>query len=336
MKPSLLGVLRCPICFGNLQLDRAFPPSCVWLQEGTLVCARCSRSYPIIDGIPRILDDSLPGMREKRREIEGWANIAREKGWYTPSDEVDRVLPFTNRDLGWNDPVWGANEYSFSLLLDNYIRPGMKVLEVGAAKCWGAQHLIPRGCEYVGTDTLADPNIGLGRGAFYAQRVGEFDRVQADGERLPFVTWSFDLTYCAATLHHALTLPKMVREMARVTRPGGFVVALNEGTRPRQMSEDNPLQDEEKRFGINEHVHTIWEYVGAFLRAGLVPQRLERSDGYRILAKHPVAVRFLRLPRGKIWSTIYASHCVDYGGVSLFGWKAGTWRLKSIAKNALD
>ena len=95
------------------------------------------------------------------------------------------MLPYVNRDLGWDDRTWGANEHSFGLLLDR-LRPGMRVLEIGAAKCWGAQHVLPRGCEYVGTDILADPKIGLGRGTFYEERVGPFLRVQADGESLPF------------------------------------------------------------------------------------------------------------------------------------------------------
>ena len=64
----------------------------------------------------------------------------------------------------------------------------MRVLEVGAAKAWAAQHLVPLGVEYVATDILADPKIGLGRGAFYEARVGPFARVQADGEHLPFAT----------------------------------------------------------------------------------------------------------------------------------------------------
>ena len=54
-----------------------------------------------------------------------------------------------------------------------------------AAKAWAPQHLVPLGCEYVATDILADPVIGLGRGAFYEERVGAFGRVQADGEHLP-------------------------------------------------------------------------------------------------------------------------------------------------------
>ena len=44
------------------------------------------------------------------------------------------------------------------------MRPGDRVVEVGAAKSWAAQHLLPRGCEYVACDLVVDRSIGLGRG----------------------------------------------------------------------------------------------------------------------------------------------------------------------------
>jgi SAM-dependent methyltransferase len=262
--------MRCPVCAGTLADG-----------GGSLTCGSCGRVYVVDDGIPRLLDDALPGIKEKRLEIEGWVEKARSEAWYEPDDAVDAALPYVCRDLGWTDSVWHANEFSFTVLLDRYVKPGMRVLELGAAKCWGAQHLIPLGCEYVGTDILTDPNIGLGRGAFYEGRVGPFARVQADGEHLPFASESFDLTYCAATLHHALDLNRMVQEMARVTRRGGIVAGLNEGTRAVGTSPDAPGQEEEKALGINEHVHTVWAYLWAFVRARLVLRRLEHSAGVR-------------------------------------------------------
>src|SRR5439155_14535870 len=180
--------------------------------------------------------------------IEGWAAMARSQGWYEPDDDVDAVLPYLCRDLGWDDKTWRATEHSFSLLLERAVRPGMRVLEIGAAKCWAAQHLVPRGCEYVAVDILADANIGLGRGAFYEARVGPFARIQADGEHLPLASGSFDLVYCVAALHHALDLRLMVAEMARVTRRGGTVAALNEGTRALRASGEVEDQEHEKSF----------------------------------------------------------------------------------------
>src|SRR5262249_53209638 len=153
-------------------------------------------------------------------------------------------------ELGWEDPEWHATAHSFWVLFDRYVagRRGLRVLEVGAAKGWAAPHWGAQGCEYVATDILVDENIGLGRGSFY----GEFGRVQADGEHLPFVDGAFDVAYCCATLHHALDLPAMVRELARVTKPGGVVAALNEGTRGLGRSPENPAQESEKALGINE------------------------------------------------------------------------------------
>ena len=269
-----------------------------------------------------MLDDSFPGLREKLAEATGWVALAREEGWYEPDDEVDAHLPFLCRDLGWDDTTWRSNEHSFQLLLDHYVQPGMRVLEVGAAKCWGAQHLVPRGCSYVGTDILTDANIGLGRGGFYEPRAGPFARVQADGERLPFAGGVFDLAYCVATLHHALDLRAMVRELARVTRPGGVVAALNEGTRRAARDpRDHPEQRHERAFGINEHVHSLWGYLAAFLRAGLVPGRIEHAEGPAALAPRRVTGRLLRFPAGRFLATLWAQNVYPFSGVSLYARK---------------
>ena len=270
-----------------------------------------------------MLDDRLPGIAAKKREIEGWSAMAQAQGWYEPDDEVDAHLPYLNRDLGWDDKNWRATEHSFSLLLERFVRPGMRVLEVGAAKAWASQHLVPLGCEYVATDILDDAQIGLGRGAFYEARVGPFGRVQADGEHLPFVSGSFDLVYCVAALHHALDLGAMVREMARVTRRGGSVCALNEGTRALTAPGDVPDQAEEKEFGINEHVHTLYAYLWTFARSGLVVRRVVQAEGYENLSRRRIAGRLLRLPvAGRTAATWFSQTCHGYSGVSLYARKA--------------
>lgn len=309
---GLLPLLRCPLCRGEIRDG-----------EDELRCVSCGGVFPVVDGIPRLVHERLPGAAAKLREAEGWVEMARADSWYEPDDEVDAVLPYLCRDLGWDDKNWRANEHSFTLLLDRYVRPEMRVLEVGAAKCWAAQHLVPRGCEYVGVDILADPSIGLGRGAFYAARVGPFARIQADGERLPFADGSFDLVFCVAALHHALDLHAMVQEMARVVRRGAIVAALNEGTRALGRSGENPEQVREKGYGINEHVHSLPAYVAAFARAGLLVRRIEQAEGTGDLARRRIAGRLLRLPRGRVWATLFSQFCHGYSGVSLYAWKPG-------------
>lgn len=299
---DVAAILRCPVCRGELASA-----------GNGLACRRCGRTYAVEAGIPLLLHDDLPGAAAKRRESAGWVEKARREGWYEPDDEADARLPAgPDDDLGWL-----GTRHSFQVLLDRYpVAPGARVLEVGAAKAWAAPHWRERGCEYVATDVLVDPRIGLGRGAFY----GDFARVQADGEHLPFADRSFDLVYCVATLHHALDLGRMVRELARVARPGAVVAALNEGTRPVGGSADAPDQAAEKELGINEHVHTVWAYLAAFARAGLVIRRAERADGWPLVG--PAAL-LGRLPKlGTTLGTLVHLSGGGYAGVSLYARRA--------------
>jgi ubiquinone/menaquinone biosynthesis C-methylase UbiE/uncharacterized protein YbaR (Trm112 family) len=311
VRHQLLSILRCPVCRGAVEPENDKGRD---LEDGTLHCLSCGETFGVERGIAMMLSDRLPGMREKRAEVEGWVEKAKGEHWYEPEDEVDAALPYVCRDLGWTDSVWAANEYSFTRLLDRWVRPGLKVLEIGAAKAWGSQHLVPRGCEYVASDVLADEKIGIGRGAFYAERVGHFERVQADGEHLPFADGSFDLTYCVATLHHALDLPRMVAEMGRVTRRGGTVAGLNEGTRPLGWSDEAPGQETEKQLGINEHTHTAWAYLAAFARARILVRELYPANGKLLGADGGGAVRTL-------WAHTRQGSELGYDGISLAGTK---------------
>jgi len=298
----LPAYVRCPACRGSL--------------DDGLACGSCGRRYGADDGIARLLDPEAPGLAAKLRELQAWPELAREQGWYEADDRIDAALPFLNRDLGWRDRSWGATEHGFQLLLDRYVRPGDRVLEVGAAKSWAAQHLLPRGCEYVACDLVVDPLIGLGRGEFFAARAGPYLRLQADGERLPFADGSFDVAFCVATLHHALDLGAMVRELARVTRRGAVVAAINEGTRAPYVSGLNPEQEHEKELGINEHVHTMWAYLWAFARARVQPVRLEFAEGPAELARRRIAGKLLRL--GRLPATLWALNAYPYAGLSLY------------------
>jgi SAM-dependent methyltransferase len=306
VQKPLLDLLRCPVCHATLVHE-----------DDVLDCTGCGRRFSVDGDIPLMLHSDLPGAPEKLAEAAGWVEKARAEGWYEPDDAVDAVLPFVNEKLGWDDLNWLANAHSLRVLLERYLPDarGLRVLEVGAAKAWAARLWFERDCEFVATDILADPKIGLGRGVFY----GDFARVQADGEHLPFANESFDVVYCVATLHHALDLPRMVEEMARVARPGGLVAGLNEGTRGVRRSPDNPDQESEKELGINEHVHTVWAYAAAFARAGLRIRRIERADGYPPV---PFGRLLSKLPKvGPTLGTLTHLSMSHYAGVSLYARK---------------
>ena len=59
MKTRLLDWLVCPMCGdGSLALE-AWRESAGEIAEGLLTCGSCARTYPIINGIPRMLPDAL-------------------------------------------------------------------------------------------------------------------------------------------------------------------------------------------------------------------------------------------------------------------------------------
>lgn len=50
LSPELLEILACPMCKGRVELGE---------RGKELVCVRCGRRYPIVDGIPHMLPDEL-------------------------------------------------------------------------------------------------------------------------------------------------------------------------------------------------------------------------------------------------------------------------------------
>lgn len=54
MKRSLMDILCCPVCKGDLSL-RVDAEDAKEVLEGTLHCTACSVDYPIHEGIPNLL-----------------------------------------------------------------------------------------------------------------------------------------------------------------------------------------------------------------------------------------------------------------------------------------
>ncbi len=98
-----------------------------------------------------------------------------------------------------------------------------RVLDVGAGTGAFAYALASRVREVVAVD--ADPEMAERARADAPENV---EVVVGDGESLPFESFSFDLAVTARTLHHTPRPELVIAELARLTRPGGTILVVDQ------------------------------------------------------------------------------------------------------------
>jgi 2-polyprenyl-3-methyl-5-hydroxy-6-metoxy-1,4-benzoquinol methylase len=99
-------------------------------------------------------------------------------------------------------------------LIASHLRPGARILEIGAGTGQQARELARRGFDITAIE-IASSN-------YSAERV--FPIVDYDGRVIPFADASFDIVFSSNVLEHVPDLAQMNREIRRVLRPGGICV----------------------------------------------------------------------------------------------------------------
>jgi ubiquinone/menaquinone biosynthesis C-methylase UbiE len=170
-----------------------------------------------------------------------------------------------------------------------------RVLDVGSGTGAFAFAVAPRVRAVVAVDS--DPAL-----AERARRAApaNVEVVVGDGERLPFGAFEFDISGTLRTLHHTQRPELLVAELARVTRPGGTILVvdqlapvdplaateLNRFERARDPSTTRVLADNDLRslFDANglvvrtaEHVAERRELDAYLDLAGCVGEERERA-----------------------------------------------------------
>lgn len=181
----------CPVCKGVLSAD------------GTLVCQSCGLSYPLVDGLPVLVPDTLTAQHEGQREY-----FDREFSGYSAYQLENWRLSFIERIFGALGVLEGGSPY-----LDVGVGgSGATVIE--AAR---------RGVEAVGCDLSVEGVLAACR---FAQDEGVSDVatfVVCPAETLPFPDSSFAAGSAVALLEHLDDDRPAVAELARVLRPGALL-----------------------------------------------------------------------------------------------------------------
>lgn len=192
------------------------------------------------------------------------------------------------REYWWNDAF---TEFLIDTLKP---RPGNRILDVGCGTGMaeiriGRLHLSQ--LRLFGVDLRFD-RVAVARHdtAAHNQRVAF---AAADAAALPFPSGVFDSTYGVAILQHVADLSGAVSEMARVTRPGGRVVAVEPDNAARYWHSSEPA-------GVE--AYAVRNRFFAAMHAA-VPAAPEYAVGPRIptlFAAHgvePIDVRLFPVPR---------------------------------------
>jgi len=315
---SYLTALACPRCHSVLTeiTYRAYveqlkgqpltrtgtPPTA--RPDTVLLCSRCSRAYPVLEGTPILLapealssepvseDLTHPYYAEAYAEMEHYGSVAREQARHLESSppfrSVKRSIECAAEGCfgllrpvdAWLDqmPDTEAHWDAYSHLGDI---GGAEVLQLGG-KGTNVVRMLLAGAE---TGWLLTPMLGeVAFARSLADAAGVRDRFHAVvgvAEELPFREDRLDAVFTAGCLHHMQT-GRVFEELARALRPGGRFSAVEPwraplygiGTRIFGKREPNPFcrpltEDRVRTFGSTFKRADVVHH-GAFLRYPLI------------------------------------------------------------------
>lgn len=243
MKPSLLPLLTCPVAGTPLRIEAfairdetdAAGAGVADVEQGALVSDE-GRVYPILDGVPRLIEGALhlyPSFRKRwSTRLEG---LPSNDGPTPPRPEFDRdVLPTLRRfEKEWSAHdldglTWGLEQHVRIEHLLRYVALGpgdLKdkwLLDAGAGTGQLACSYATLGGDVVGADlSPAVARTWPHRARWAGANASRVHLVQADLMHPPFRDGAFDVIHSSGVLHHTPDTRRAFDAVARLAKPGG-------------------------------------------------------------------------------------------------------------------
>lgn len=229
MPPDVLAtwvvpLLACPVCWDDLVFhEMEGGPDGVLEHVGVA----CLERYPVIQGIPRLL---VGASRSRLARAHGaWfsehpslADLRRAWGAEAGTRGVVEDFDFEWSQFRATDTVDVTNvyeQYFDQVAPDDLARTGT-ILDAGCGAGRWAYQVASRGPRVIAMD------LGLSIEVAAANTVA-LERVacvQGDLLHLPLRDGSVDAAYCLGVLHHVEDPAPAMRHIARVVRPGGWIL----------------------------------------------------------------------------------------------------------------
>ncbi len=236
MKLSLLGILACPVCGGDLACAEleADARRDAAIEETTLACKRCARKYPVVGGVPRLRPPNpVARAAAKTREAFGWEWL-RYPG-SLPGDK-DVFLEET--------------------MLTPSVFAGKLVLDAGCGMGRYSAVALSLGAEVVAVDL----SESLERVVARAQDQPKLHPVEADLLHPPFKKGVFDVVYSQGVLHHTADTRAAFAAVAALVKPSGLLSVWLYGKAGRYRDfASNPLKS--GRGWVARHRRAAWALV---------------------------------------------------------------------------
>jgi SAM-dependent methyltransferase len=200
VKERLLQYLSCPACAGAITLASVATTEAEQIIEGQLSCDACTRTWPIVRGVPRF---ASPETVEEDKAATA-ANFGWQWQHFTQFDEK-----YEQQFLGWIAPVT-PEFFKDKVVLEGGCGKGR---HTQLAAQWGARDVI-------GVDLS-----GAVEPAFAATRnLPNAHIVQADIYNLPLAP-IFDYAFSVGVLHHLPDPRGGFKSLASKVKAGGHISA---------------------------------------------------------------------------------------------------------------
>ncbi len=170
------------------------------------------------------------------------------------------------------------------------------VLDLGAGTGLASHAFASNGARVWALEPDASPVMG--RGAAGRATVGlPVQLLAGTGESVPLSDACIDVVYVRQVLHHVADLDAVLRESARVLRPGGVFLACREHVvDDRRQLDAFRRQHLMYRLAGSESAYSLPAYLGAIRHAGLEVQAVYGPFD-SVLNTHPAAVSREELAR---------------------------------------
>lgn len=166
----------------------------------------------------------------RQQFLEEYRYIRHAEGRGSDDSEYYRALPFSDLS-GRNIQMWAMRARTYSYFENEVLAPIEKrekrpldIVDLGAGNGWLSYRLSLRKHRTLALDIFSDDRDGLRATRQYPIHC---PAVEAEFDRLPFASGTFDLAIFNASLHYSTDYFKTLSEVRRCLRTNGAVVVLD-------------------------------------------------------------------------------------------------------------